>query len=436
MANRTLSHDAQVYQIADELRVIASNGIHYATLFDYDAAVLRRYERVLTASAQLLGVLERRPAEDVLAQYEAARPRRSPLLVASAAVIQNDSLVVVRRPDTGLWGLPSEVVSPETLFADTVRLCLEEQVGVTGEPISLLGVFDSLSWGYPAKSQFHQMVFRTEIAEEIRESDNVRLVPVRGIEEPRSDLDPITRKVLELLRESTGETPLFDLGDHRRGWVFEEGPPAPKGSTGDGVLELARRLADVACEGLEDLEHQYAKERYQHLASASDRLEGIGRHWTPNGLPVPYEDNLQQASPGLGAFAAAFKDDQILLIRREDNGAWAMPAGAAEIGETWANTSQRELEEETSVPGEVKGLLAIFDMRAFREPARPLVLACFLVEPDSDARPRRMPETLDARYFPLDDLPPISPTSTVHTAIDLYRERRPRPYVDLDLPRV
>ena len=113
-----------------------------------------------------------------------------------------------------------------------------------------------------------------------------------------------------------------------------------------------------------------------------------------------------------------------------------MPAGAADIGETWANTSQRELEEETSVPGTVKRLLAIFDMRVFREPPRPLVLACFLVEPDSDARPRRMPETLDARYFPLDNLPPISPASTVHTAIDLFRERVPHPYVDLGLPKV
>ena len=49
-----MSPYAQVYQIADELRGIASAGIHFAALFDYDAAVLNRYERVLTASAQLL----------------------------------------------------------------------------------------------------------------------------------------------------------------------------------------------------------------------------------------------------------------------------------------------------------------------------------------------------------------------------------------------
>ena len=105
-----------------------------------------------------------------------------------------------------------------------------------------------------------------------------------------------------------------------------------------------------------------------------------------------------------------------------------MPAGAADIGETWSNTAQRELQEETSVPGKVKRLLAIFDMRIFREPPRPLVFACFLVEPGQDVKPRQMPETLDARYFPFDALPP---NSTVHTAIDLYRQRISCPYVDL-----
>ena len=430
-----MSPYAQVYQIADELRGIASAGIHFAALFDYDAAVLNRYERVLTASAQLLSVLEQRPVKDVLAQYDAIR-RWSPLLVASAAVFRNGRLLVVRHLETGLWSLPREVVSPETLFADTVRRCLEEQVGVTGEPNSLLGVFDSLKWGYPAKAQFHQIVFRAQVEEEIRDSEDVRLVLVHEIDELVSDLDPITRKVLELDRESTNEIPFFDLGDHREGSIFEDGISPPKGSVGDEVLRVARRLADVSCEGLGHPEHQYAKERYHHLSSASARLDGIACQWTPNRLPVPYEDNLQHASPRIGALAAAFKDDQILLIRREDSGAWAMPAGAADIGETWANTSQRELEEETSVPGKVKRLLAIFDMRVFRDPPRPLVLACFLVEPDSDARPRRMPETLDARYFPLDNLPPLSPTSTVHTAIDLYRERIPQPYFDLGLPKV
>ena len=431
-----MSHHAQVYQIADELRGIASAGIHYATHFGYDAAVLSRYKRVLTASAQLLSVLEQRSIKDVLAQYDATRLRWNPLLVASAAVFRNGRLLVVRQPETGLWSLPREVVSPETLFAATVRRCLEEQVGVTGEPNSLLGVFDSLKWGYPAKAQFHQIVFRAAVEEEFRDSEDIRLVLVHEIDELVSELDPITRKVLELHQESTKEIPFFDLGDHRGGWIFEERMSPPKSSAGDEMLRIARRLADVACEGLGRPEHQYAKERYHHLASASARLDGIACQWTPNRLPVPYEDNLQQASPSLGAYAAAFKDDQILLIRREDNGAWAMPAGAADIGEAWANTSQRELEEETSVPGTVKRLLAIFDMRVFREPPRPLVLACFLVEPDSDARPRRMPETLDARYFPLDNLPPISPASTVHTAINLFRERIPHPYVDLGLPKV
>ena len=426
-----MSPHSQVYQIADELRAIACAGIHFATLFEYDPAIRCRYERVLAASARLLGILDHRHIKDVLAQYDSTRLRWNPLLVASAAVFQNDRLLVVRRPETGLWSVPREVVSPETLFRDTVCRTLRQDTGVTGEPVSLFGVFDSLTWGYPAKAQFHQIVFGVEADGEISENVDRRLVFANEIDGLASDVDPITRKVLALHGGTPSDTPFFDLGDHRSAQTGHDAAPPPQAPAGNEMLGIAQRLEDVAREGLAHLEHPYAEERYRHLVSASDRLARIANQWGGDEQSIQYEDNLHQASPRLGAFAAAFRDDQILLIRRKDNGAWTMPAGAADIGETWSNTAQRELQEETSVPGKVKRLLAIFDMRIFREPPRPLVFACFLVEPDQDVKPKRMPETLDARYFPFDDLPPISPNSTVHTAIDLYRERISCPYVDL-----
>ena len=51
---------------------------------------------------------------------------------------------------------------------------------------------------------------------------------------------------------------------------------------------------------------------------------------------------------------------RVLLIRRTDNGLWALPGGAQEIGEYVAQAAVRETREETGVDIEVTGLVGIY----------------------------------------------------------------------------
>lgn len=54
------------------------------------------------------------------------------------------------------------------------------------------------------------------------------------------------------------------------------------------------------------------------------------------------------------------EDKRVLLIRRTDNGLWAIPGGAQEFGEYIAETAIRETLEETGVQIEVAGLVGIY----------------------------------------------------------------------------
>jgi ADP-ribose pyrophosphatase YjhB (NUDIX family) len=54
------------------------------------------------------------------------------------------------------------------------------------------------------------------------------------------------------------------------------------------------------------------------------------------------------------------EDDAVLLIRRTDNGLWALPGGAQEFGESIAQTAVRETKEETGVDIEVTGLVGVY----------------------------------------------------------------------------
>ena len=56
----------------------------------------------------------------------------------------------------------------------------------------------------------------------------------------------------------------------------------------------------------------------------------------------------------------AREDGAILLIRRTDNGNWALPGGAVEMQESVAEAAIRETWEETGVKCEITGLAGIY----------------------------------------------------------------------------
>lgn len=51
---------------------------------------------------------------------------------------------------------------------------------------------------------------------------------------------------------------------------------------------------------------------------------------------------------------------EILLIRRSDNGNWAVPGGAIDLGESTAQAGVRETREETGIDCEITGLVGIY----------------------------------------------------------------------------
>jgi ADP-ribose pyrophosphatase YjhB (NUDIX family) len=52
--------------------------------------------------------------------------------------------------------------------------------------------------------------------------------------------------------------------------------------------------------------------------------------------------------------------DDILMIRRTDNGNWAVPGGAIDLGESVAQAAVRETLEETGIECEITGIAGIY----------------------------------------------------------------------------
>lgn len=69
--------------------------------------------------------------------------------------------------------------------------------------------------------------------------------------------------------------------------------------------------------------------------------------------------------PLLGAVFAVWKDGRVLLAQRDNlpfEGAWSLPGGTVEAGETIEQAALRELEEETGVVAKPIGLATYLDV--------------------------------------------------------------------------
>ena len=178
----------------------------------------------------------------------------------------------------------------------------------------------------------------------------------------------------------------------------------------DDIYRIADELRGVASLGLHYAENPYDKERYEQVLRGSARLVAALEHRPAEEVLEQYEDNLSHMSRLIGAEAAVFRDGRILLIRREDDGRWAMPGGAAEVGETLAESAERELREEAGVAGHAAQLLGIFDSRLWGSLIKSQVYnSVFLVDDAPSSAPVAGPETTDVGFFAEDELPDLSP---------------------------
>ncbi len=148
----------EYYRIADELRAIANQGLHF-TQNEHDR---EHFARVLALSARLVAALEVRGPDEVLAQYQENLGHFGPIVGAEAAVFRNGQLLLIRRRDDELWALPGGLVEVGESAAESAARELWEEAGVRGRVTALFGIFDSRLWGTRTRMQLYHIIFRVE----------------------------------------------------------------------------------------------------------------------------------------------------------------------------------------------------------------------------------------------------------------------------------
>lgn len=198
------------------------------------------------------------------------------------------------------------------------------------------------------------------------------------------------------------------------------------------LRELAHELRAIAGFGLNFARSPHDAERYNAVLSVAARLGALADDQSAEALLAAYRANHFDIGPVASGEAAVIDGDRLLLVRRSDDGLWALPGGITDPGELAAETARRELWEETGICGRVTQLLGIFDSRLWQSEKKiHFYHAVFKVEAaDYDLRPNA--EVTVARFFAEDDLPPLSPGHHLRAPF-VFRQLRgeaPTPYFD------
>jgi 8-oxo-dGTP diphosphatase len=119
---------------------------------------------------------------------------------------------------------------------------------------------------------------------------------------------------------------------------------------------------------------------------------------------------------------------RILLIERGGEpfaGSWALPGGFVESGERVAAAAARELREETAIEAGPLELLGVYDTPG-RDPRGPTVSVVYLLRTDGELPATGGDDAAQARWFAVDELPPLAFDHALVIADALSSEGRAR----------
>jgi len=224
-------------------------------------------------------------------------------------------------------------------------------------------------------------------------------------------------------------------------------------------LEWARRLQAIAQSGLAYEPNPYDRERYEEVRKIAAEIMAHGSGGEPAAFCELFAGQVGYATPKVDVRGAVFRGDRILLVKEREDGGWTLPGGWADVGESAAEATVREVREESGYETRAVKLLAVYDRNRHGHPPIPfhaykLFFLCELVDGgrvsakgrgSRAAIQRETPlmmsgasrpvlresfqshETAGAGWFREDELPPLSTSRVTGAQIRRFFEHHRNP---------
>ncbi|MDE2563823.1 MAG: NUDIX hydrolase [Sphingomonadales bacterium] len=185
-------------------------------------------------------------------------------------------------------------------------------------------------------------------------------------------------------------------------------------------LAFGKRLQAIASTGLHFTSDPFDRERFEEIETiANQMLAAIADVPIERIRGLVSEHARGYATPKVDVRGALIEDNAILLVREESDGLWTLPGGFADVGLSPARNVEKEIYEEAGLGVSAKCLYGVRHKAGSGYPpdVRDFYKMFFLCGRSHRTEPRAGMETIDARFFSLTDLPPLSLGRTIENDI-------------------
>jgi ADP-ribose pyrophosphatase YjhB (NUDIX family) len=130
----------------------------------------------------------------------------------------------------------------------------------------------------------------------------------------------------------------------------------------DQWLHWAQRLQALAQTGLTFAVNDFDRDRYGQVATIAAEMMAAGGMDDIDGLQKLFAQQQGYTTPKVDVRGVVIHKDKLLLVREKlDEGRWTLPGGWADVGESPALATEREIEEEAGYTARAVKLLALYD---------------------------------------------------------------------------
>lgn len=174
-------------------------------------------------------------------------------------------------------------------------------------------------------------------------------------------------------------------------------------------LEWAKKLQAIAQGGLEYSKDKYDIERFEQIREITVDIMANYTDIDHEKIKDLFANESGYQTPKIDVRAAVFKDNNVLLVNEKIDGLWSMPGGWADVDTTLKETVIKECMEEAGVLVKPKRIIAVIDRKKNSNLPFPYAVYKIFVECEYiKGEYINNIETSEAKFFPLDKLPPLS----------------------------
>lgn len=173
-------------------------------------------------------------------------------------------------------------------------------------------------------------------------------------------------------------------------------------------LQWAVELQSIAQAGLFYGKDKFDRERYEQIRTIAAEMISFKTEIPVEKVKDLFCNDVGYQTPKLDTRAAIFKGEKILLVK-ENNGTWSLPGGWVDVDVSVKENVIKEVKEEAGLDVTADVVIAVQDREKHNLPVYAYkVCKVFVLCSVTGGAFEQNIETVESRYFGLDELPMLA----------------------------